>query len=140
MNWNEIRTFYAKHNDAIMSERSDRYAIDPYELEVEFTPIERAFWHDIRCKGIVMYPQYPVGRVFVDFANPVAKVAVECDGKQWHDAEKDAIRDAKLAKLGWTVYRITGSDCLKDYIETETGCELSPGQKLTKFLEKKCKT
>lgn len=140
MNWNEIRTFYAKHNDAIMSERSDRYAIDPYELEVEFTPIERAFWHDIRCKGIVMYPQYPVGGVFVDFANPVAKVAVECDGKKWHDAKKDAIRDAKLATLGWTVYRITGSDCLKDCIETETGCELSPGQKLTKFLQEKYKT
>lgn len=136
MNWNAIRAFYEKHNAEILAERKDRYAIDPYELEVEFTPIEEAFWHDIRCKGIVMYPQYPVGGVFVDFANPVAKVAVECDGKQWHDPEKDAIRDAKLAKLGWKVYRISGSDCKKDYIETETGIELSPGQKLTKFLQK----
>ena len=49
---------------------------------------------------------------FVDFANPKAKVAIECDGEAYHrDKAKDAYRDAKLSGLGWAVYRISGKDC-----------------------------
>lgn len=87
---------------------------DPYQIAdwaTIFTPIESALWYDIRAKSMSLWPQFPVGRFFVDFGNPVAKIAVECDGKKWHDAEKDAARDAELREMGWTVYRLPGWLC-----------------------------
>lgn len=120
-NWNEIRRFYKRHHDDIMNANPLQYGVDPYwwESMVDMTPIERGIWCDIRTSATVFYPQYPVLNFFVDFANPQLKVAIECDGKQWHDPEKDAIRDAKLNKIGWTVYRFTGSDCKKTGKEVE---------------------
>ena len=57
----------------------------------------------------------------MDFANPAAKVCIECDGSQWHkDAEKDAIRQRNIEAKGWTMYRITGRDCKTDS-DPETG-------------------
>src|SRR3546814_5885241 len=41
----------------------------------------------------------------------MAKVAVECDGSKFHDAAKDAARDAELLSMGWSVYRIPGWRC-----------------------------
>lgn len=118
MRFAEITAFYEKRFGSILLE-SDEWGIDPYEWEscraISLTPIEAALWHDIRAVDIVVYPQYPVGRFFVDFGNPVARVAIECDGARWHlDKEKDSKRDEELAALGWTVYRITGRDCFTD--------------------------
>lgn len=88
---------------------------DPYEIAdwaSIFTPIEAAFWSDVRANSLPLWPQYPVGRFFVDFGNPVRKVAVECDGREFHlDKAKDAARDAELRRLGWSVYRIEGWQC-----------------------------
>lgn len=113
-----IRAYYAGFGAALLLE-PDEWGIDPYKWEqcraIQLTPIESALWHDIRAVDIVMYPQFPVGRFFVDFGNPAAKVAIECDGERWHlDKAKDARRDEELAALGWRVYRITGRDCLTD--------------------------
>ena len=49
--------------------------------------------------------------IVVDFGDPVKKVALECDGKQFHNAEKDKTRDMYLNSLGWTVFRVTGKEC-----------------------------
>jgi len=76
-----------------------------------FTPIERDVWGDMRSAGIFMWPQYPAGRYFLDFADPKLRIAIECDGKDWHDEEADMSRDAELRALGWTVYRVPGSAC-----------------------------
>lgn len=113
-----IRAYYAGFGVALLLE-SDEWGCDPYEWEsckhIRMTPIESALWHDIRAVDIVMYPQFPVGRFFVDFGNPAVKVAIECDGERWHlDNAKDAKRDEELAVLGWRVYRITGRNCLTD--------------------------
>jgi very-short-patch-repair endonuclease len=98
----------------------DAYAWTAPGTGIDLTPIEFALWHDIRLENVVMYPQFPVGRFFVDFGNPVARVAIECDGARWHtDHQKDRERDAELAKRGWSVYRITGRDCFTDTEETE---------------------
>jgi len=89
---------------------------DPYMIAdwlAIFTPIEYDAWCEIRDANLPMWPQLPVGRFFVDFGNPVAKVALECDGKEWHDAAKDAERDEILRKMGWRVLRVTGSQCYK---------------------------
>lgn len=117
--WFRIRAHYARHHKSIMAAGKNAWGIDPYAWEfeagIELSPIERGMWHDIRCVGLVMYPQFPVERYFVDFANPVAKVAIECDGAAWHaDKDKDMLRQKRIESLGWTVYRASGSDCLKD--------------------------
>jgi len=123
--WPVIRTHYKKHNPGILAERRDEWAIDPYAWDAQppfifLTPIESWFWADARNADLVLYPQYPVAGVFVDFANPAAKVAIECDGAEFHTNKcKDAIRDEGLAYIGWTVYRITGADCRKEFDEKE---------------------
>lgn len=120
--WNAIRAHYAKVTPEIMAAEPNEWAIAPYEWEVKgiyLTPIEEWLWHDIRAAHLVLYPQYPVGHHFVDFANPKARVAIECDGQAFHqDAAKDAARDAALRAEGWTVYRISGKDC-RDGVGTD---------------------
>jgi very-short-patch-repair endonuclease len=86
---------------------------DPYFFIVEFTPIEEAMWQDLRGSGMPFYPQFPVLKYFIDFACPFLKIAVECDGKQWHSREKDEKRELELAWEGWTIFRVTGAECNK---------------------------
>lgn len=91
----------------------------PYTSEIDwmhiFSPIENMTWQVLRCFGMApFYPQYPVGRYFLDFGNPVVKVGIECDGAEFHhDKEKDRKRDEALRKEGWIIYRIPGSDCVR---------------------------
>lgn len=118
-NWNAIRAHYETHDQAIMSEKKSEWAIDAYAWDdgmgiIDLTPIEKCMWSFIRDHGGVFYPQYPVLGIFVDFANPKAKVAIECDGAAYHDEEKDRQRDEMLEADGWTVYRFKGSACIKD--------------------------
>jgi very-short-patch-repair endonuclease len=84
-----------------------------------FTPIEQMAWQSIRCKGrIVLYPQYPIGKYQADFANPGFKIALELDGKDYHNTERDRKRDAELAEMGWTVFRVSGAEMYRtDYKE-----------------------
>ncbi len=114
--FNAIRSNYKRKQDMADAGLSEWYHDDPYEIadwQVLFTPIERALWHDIRSMGLDLWPQFPVSKYFVDFGNPVAKVAVECDGAEWHqDKAKDAARDAALVALGWRVYRLPGWECM----------------------------
>jgi len=122
-NWGNIRGHYKECTPLILKCAKNEWAIDPYawdEAGISFTPIERWLWHDIRAADAVLYPQYPVLGFFVDFANPKAKVAIECDGAAFHHPEKDAERDSQLRTAGWTVYRITGKDC-RDGVDMESG-------------------
>lgn len=107
--WKVIRAYYEYYHDDIM--RSRKW--DPYGIGLErfMTPIEEKLWQDIRPHGIPMLMQYPVGRFFVDFGDPRRRIAIECDGKQWHDPVKDAKRDAELLEMGWSVYRVKGYEC-----------------------------
>lgn len=110
--------FYRQHASDIMAAPRNEWAMDPYAWDglISMTPIEALLWGDIREANAVFYPQYPVERFFVDFANPVAKVAIECDGAAYHtDIEKDMRRDARLRELGWSVYRISGRACHTEF-------------------------
>lgn len=100
-------------------ERSKKHPqnwVSPYCTSIDwikiFTPIEYDTWNAIRGVGkCPLYPQYPVANYFLDFGNPFLKVGVECDGRDFHmDKKKDNDRDYKLRKLGWKIYRISGSD------------------------------
>jgi hypothetical protein len=114
----EIRTHYKDMDFTIY---------DPYTWNFVpyLTHIESCVWSDIRCYGLPMYAQFPILGYFADFADPIKKIVIECDGKGWHDAAKDANRDADMNALGWRIYRIPGWKCIKDinyedYYEDDT--------------------
>lgn len=123
-NWDRIEQHYAEFLPAILAGRKDEWAIDAYAWDgigITLTPIENWLWQDIRQANAVFYPQFPIAGFFADFANPKARVVIECDGRDYHlDKTKDAARDQRLGELGWTVYRITGSQCRTEQDE-ETG-------------------
>lgn len=94
-----------------------QWAVDPNAIDWQqhFSPIERIVWGFIREEGLVMYPQHPCAGYFVDFGHPKARVAIECDGEMFHqDKAKDAARQAAIEAKGWTVYRLTGSQCARN--------------------------
>ena len=140
--WNRIRAYYSGHQRSILEAGRNAWSLDPYQWEfdggIKLTPIERLLWADIRTEGVVLYPQYPVGRFFVDFANPAAKVAIECDGAAFHtNQDRDDARQAEIEAMGWHVYRITGADCLRDDAHDENCNRLlvpSPGRELLRMV------
>lgn len=89
--------------------RDDPYNFfDWYKI---FSPAERLVWADIRFHGLRFYPQYPAGRYFIDFADPVEKIGIEVDGEQYHqDFKKDDARQKDLERMGWKIVRISGSE------------------------------
>lgn len=112
---NAIKAHYSAAMPLLL-ESSDEWGIDPYawdsEVGIWLTPIEKALWNEIRLIDLVMYPQFPVAGYFVDFGNPAARVAIECDGLRWHtDTARDDARQARIEAKGWTVYRVMGKDC-----------------------------
>jgi hypothetical protein len=113
-----IKKYYQSLEDDIIGSfhrnKSGWHSSYPFDWSQIFTPIEYQAWCSIRSKGkIVLYPQYPVLNYWLDFANPGNKIGVELDGKNYHNEEKDRVRDAKLQELGWTIYRIKGSEMMK---------------------------
>ena len=135
--WNEIKRHYQQHSRWILSQPKNEWAIDPYLWDcgrqmIFMTPIEVNFWADCRDENLVLYPQYPACGYFMDFANPVAKVGIECDGQAYHtDKVADSYRQHLLESEGWTVYRITGRECNEDWREefdeeTETEICIEP--------------
>jgi len=72
---------------------------------------EKRLWTLLRRGnlGFRFRRQYPVAGFILDFYCPETKVAVEVDG-DFHDKEKDAIRDAKLAALGILTVRVCTSE------------------------------
>jgi very-short-patch-repair endonuclease len=74
--------------------------------------IERFLWkllRDRRLDGLKFRRQVPVGRYVVDFVCLRHRLVVEADGP-FHDAERDAERDAWLASQGFRVLRFSNND------------------------------
>ena len=81
------------------------------------SPIERIAWDSIRTTAqIVLYPQFPVFNFFIDFANPMLRIGLELDGKDYHSKEKDLKRDKQLKRFGWKIFRATGSETKVSYL------------------------
>lgn len=106
--WQIIRDAYA-----LMLPRIMEGPVNPYFLDWDFTPIERLAWMDIRGGGLPLYPQFPVGRVFLDFADPVLKIGVELDGAAYHEDKRDLARDKVLVEQGWKIFRVKGREAAK---------------------------
>jgi hypothetical protein len=109
-----IRQVYAVDHEQTMSACGRNVWCCPYrgiDWTSAMTALENALWEAIRPCFFPLFPQYPVGRRFVDFGNPYYCVAVEADSIAHHDREADQARDAELAELGWRTYRVP-SRCL----------------------------
>lgn len=114
----EIKAQYNIHLPLIIqtSKENPGGGVSPYMIYdwcSNFSPIETDAWNSIRGLGIPLYPEFPVLNYFIDFANPYLKIGVEVDGKDWHDLDKDKKRDLELVKIGWKIFRLTGSECVK---------------------------
>lgn len=143
----EIRAAYKREMPIIMAARSRglRAQSDPYLFDwiTSFTPIERNAWNDIRTRGLPFYPQVPVGSRFVDFGDPYLKIAVELDGKEWHEVGRDKERDNELWALGWRTYRIPGRESFGrryDPFESEETIARKHGERWSEFNEWICET
>lgn len=92
-----MRRYYAdhpeKHPNAVVGRKGRE------------TGIERAMRLALIDAGVSFETQHRVGRYWVDFAVVSRRLAIEVDGAHWHDAERDSIRDRKIAALGWAVVR-----------------------------------
>lgn len=127
-----IKEFYLKYEEEIVNlalKNNHQYFAGPDMIDWQkvFTPIEYEAWCSIRYRCMVMYPQYPVLNYFVDFGNPAKKIAIEVDGKAYHNKEKDAIRDRELLKIGWKVFRIPGGEMWNADYETFGDIDISYG-------------
>ena len=106
-----IRDYYLNNT------KYDTYFFDFYSY---MTIIEHNVWHDIRINRLPFYQQYPIWKYFVDFADPIKRIVIEADWKEYHkDIEKDNIRQKEIEDLWWKVYRVkwcaSFTECDIDY-------------------------
>ena len=89
------------------------------ELRRSSTEAEQAAWHllrKLRLKGFRFRRQHPVGPYLADFCCRERRLIVELDGSvhgQPSQASRDALRDAYLKALGYTVLRISNGMVLE---------------------------
>jgi very-short-patch-repair endonuclease len=121
--------------------RSCPYDFINMDIRALLTPIEYNVWCDIRYIGVPFYPQWPVGKYFIDFADPIKKIGIEVDGKI-HNKEKtkmnDGIRTSYLSENGWCIYRIPGWKTYKkyeDFFNDEQDYNLSESERDEKLDE-----
>lgn len=103
----KIREVYTEYGPVL--EKGVR--LSPYDMGIDwidkFSPIEDNVWGAIRYLGLPLYPQYPAGPYFIDFADPFRKIGIEVDSIRWHkDKAKDAKRQGDIERMGWTIHRI----------------------------------
>lgn len=89
--------------------------------EILFSPIEE-FLHEALKRNKLDHltqREYAIGPYKIDFAIPVVKLAIECDGAEYHrenqeQLDRDQRRDKYLARKGWRTLRIEGIAIRKD--------------------------
>jgi len=81
------------------------------------SPIEEILLLALNARSMtagVVATQVEIGPYRVDLAIHRAKLAIECDGRDYHTSPaqitKDQQRDDYLRRLGWTVIRFTGQE------------------------------
>jgi very-short-patch-repair endonuclease len=80
---------------------------------------EQQVYLRIRDRGYAVVPQVPVGAKRIDLVvyGAASRLAVECDGDYFHDAEQmhdDLLRERELVRVGWQFWRIRHSVFAED--------------------------
>jgi very-short-patch-repair endonuclease len=81
------------------------------------TEAEDRLWHELRGRrldGLKFRRQVPVGPYVVDFLCAEARLAVEVDGSQHADSERDEIRRGELGRRGIRVLRFWNDEVLRE--------------------------
>lgn len=81
------------------------------------SPIECILYMQLTVDGLrppVLRNQFRIGSYRVDFAIPDVFIAIECDGKKYHDEVMDFERDRKLKEMGWRVLRFSSEKIITD--------------------------
>ena len=86
---------------------------------MRFSPTRSEEWLWRRLSGsktgFAFRRQLVIGPYIVDFACTAARLVVELDGGYHAErVEQDALRDRRLADLGWSVLRIDDDDVFRD--------------------------
>ena len=90
------------------------------KLRVDQTDAERKLWQRInrdQLLGFRFNRQKPLLSYIVDFYGAKAKLIIELDGSQHYEPdyqEKDALRDAELNSLGFTVMRFSNNEVMRE--------------------------
>lgn len=80
-----------------------------------FSHAEKFAWGKLHNHpSVVLYPEYPVDKFFLDFGNPALSIGVEIDGKNYHDADDDLARDLALLRQGWIIFRVPAKELFWD--------------------------
>lgn len=126
--WGYFRQLYMEMIPYILERSRTNVAafINPYSVDWGsfLSPIEFHAWVSIRSHYVALYPQFPLFNYFIDFANPYLRIGVEMDGKNFHDPEKDAVRDAMLSRYDWKIFRIPGRECYTPFVSYDTIAEM----------------
>ena len=77
-------------------------------------PEQVAYDYLTRC-NIVFEHNKKIDKYYPDFV--IGNIVIEIDGSQWHDKEKDKIRDAVLIAQGYKVFRIDSKENIEERIK-----------------------
>jgi len=92
-----------------------------FEKKKVDSPIELLMWDALERYELISgaCKQFEIGPYRIDIAYPMARLAVECDGAQYHrenqiQLERDQKRDKYLARKGWRTLRLEGIAICRD--------------------------
>lgn len=107
----EIREYYGIHPNP-----SDKNG-----FEWKMSAIESRTWSMLRCLNYCknFNPEYPVLNYFVDFGDPLKKIAIECDSKMFHFAKykEDNERQKRIESEGWKFFRFNSAQIYSERYE-----------------------
>ncbi len=100
--------------DDLRKQRRDVRPPEPFESWFEVD-----VFLQIHAQGFRVLPQYEVASYRIDLVVEGLKgrLAVECDGDEWHGPDRyeaDMARQRDLERCGWIFWRIRGSDFYRD--------------------------
>ncbi|SFJ18556.1 endonuclease domain-containing protein [Thermoflavimicrobium dichotomicum] len=108
-NWNHLKKIFRFWKILIVERR-----IPDWQLIKCDSYIERRLYQALKREGYRVKTQYRIRGYDVDIVIPRYRLAIECDGRQWHRSSEQKKRDrrksAKIAKAGWKVMRFTGKE------------------------------
>ena len=95
---------------------------------ITLTPIEKNTFDYIQIINLPLLPQFPIRNYFVDFGDPIKKIAIEVDSKQFHcDEKKDYKRQREIEDDGWIFYRIKGQytySAIEEFYKKKAGLDI----------------
>jgi very-short-patch-repair endonuclease len=104
-------------------------------LRKNLTSAEASLWNLLKSRqieGVKFRRQFSLGNYIADFCSPSEKLIIELDGAvhgEYHQIEKDTIRDQYLESLGYEVLRFENRLVFQDpdYVVTEIRKHLTKG-------------